>query len=404
VADAAAREREGMSHTTLSTPPLVGPPTARRASWLAPVTAALASGGAVALGITAWRDPASIALTASDGPIAASLLPPLVVAAVTTLAGAAGLLAVLAHLARPRRRPRGELVAVLAADVVVLGFGLGSVSSIALAGYLVALAMPVVLVLLVIQAVRRYRRLRWVALTATASFVAWGLVSAALRPESLGRLGSGLVTGFGSAGPRVVVAVVSTAAVVSFGLLLLEELRGTERWQRAGAFVVRHRTAWTVVAACCALPYGLVRMTWFTPWAVLGQGDQLTSEIRLWGLLLGSGSILGFILTTGLVRPWSERFPRWMPALAGRPVPVAAAAVPGGVVAAVLCTAALPMLHDLSFTEGGSGLGVSTLLEQVAMAVVFPFWLWGPMLALAVWGYVLHRSADRSCVPAAGRP
>lgn len=388
-----------MSHTTFSPPTLVGPSTARRGSWPASLTAALTSGGAIALGVAAWRDPTSSALTASDGPIAASLVPPLVVAAVTALAGAAGLLAVLATLTRPRRRPRGGLVAVLAAELVVLGFGLGSVSSIALAGYLVALAMPVVLVILVVQAVRRYRRLRWVAVTGTASFVAWGLVSAALRPDSLGRLGSGLVSGFGSAGPRLVVAVISTAAAVSFGLLLLAELRGSETWRRAGAFVVRHRTAWTVVAACCALPYGLVRMTWFTPWAVLGQGDQLTSEIRLWGLLLGSGSILGFVLTIGLVRPWSERFPRWMPRLAGRRVPVAAAAVPGGIVAAVLCTAALPMLHDLSFTQGGSGLGVSTLLEKVAMAVVFPFWLWGPMLALAVWGYVGHR-VDAARIPA----
>ncbi len=367
------------------------------------MVAAFSSVGAVALGVAAWRDPTANALTAGDGPIAASLLPPLVLAVATTLAGVAGLIAALAGVARPDRRPRAALVAVFAAEVVLLGFGLASVSSIALAGYLVALAMPVILVLLVVQTVRRYRRLRWVALTTAASFVAWGLVSAALRPDSLDRLGSGLVTGFASAGPRLVVAVLSTAAAVSFGLLLLKEIRGTDRWRRAGDFVALHRTVWTVVAACCALPYGLVRMTWFTPWPLLGQGDQLTTEIRLWGLLLGSGSILGFVLTLGLVRPWSERFPRWMPGVAGRPVPVAAAAVPAGIVAAVVCTAALPMLHDLSFTDAGSHLGVGNLLDKVGMAVVFPFWLWGPMLALAVWGYVGHRLGDASRIPAVGR-
>jgi len=31
------------------------------------------------------------------------------------------------------------------------------------------------------------------------------------------------------------------------------------------------------------------------------------------------------------------------------------------------------------------------MIEKLGMAVVFPFWLWGPMLALAVWGYVGHR-------------
>jgi len=97
--------------------------------------------------------------------------------------------------------------------------------------------------------------------------------------------------------------------------------------------------------------------------------------------------MLGFVLTLGLVRPWGERFPRWMPGVAGRPVPVAAAAVPGGIVAAVLCTSAVPMLHDLTLTGAGSGLGVDSVVDRVAMAVVFPFWLWGPMLALAVWGY-----------------
>lgn len=392
-----------MTHTTLSGPPPTTAAAPRRPSWLPAFVAALASAGAVVLGVAAWRDPTTSPLTAVDGPIAASLLAPTVLAVVTTVAGAAGLLGALAGLAGTGRHPRALLVALFAVEVVVLGFGLGSVASIALAGYLVALAMPVILVLLVVQAVRRYRRLRWLALTATAGFVAWGLVTAALRPDSLGRLGAGLVTGFGSAGPRLLVAVLSTAAALSFGLLLLAEVRDTDGWRRAGAFVVRHRTAWTVVAACCALPYGLIRMTWLTPWPLFGQDEALTSEIRLWGLLLGSGSLLGFVLTLGLVRPWSERFPRWMPRVAGRPVPVAVAAVPGGIVAAVVCTAALPMLHDLSFTDAGSGLGVSTVLEKVGMALVFPFWLWGPMLALAVWGYVAHRRGDAR-IPAAARP
>ncbi len=38
------------------------------------------------------------------------------------------------------------------------------------------------------------------------------------------------------------------------------------------------------------------------------------------------------------------------------------------------------------------------------MALVFPFWLWGPMLALAVWGYVAHRRGDDARIPAAARP
>lgn len=380
-----------MTHTAVSAPPTPVRPTGRTACWLPSVAAASVSAGAIALGLGAWRDPATSALTRSDGPIAAALLAPEALAATVTVTGLVGLVGVLlgalVGVARPGRRPRGALVALLAVEVVVLGFGLAGVTSIALAGYLVAMALPVLLLVLLVQAVRRYRRVRWAALAAAAAFVTWGLLSAALRPDSLARLGSGLVTGFETAAPRLLVAVLSTAATASFGLLLLAEVRDTDSWRRVGATVVRHRTAWTVVAACCALPYGLVRMTWLTPWPVLGQGEELSAEIRLWGLLLGGGAMLGFVLTLGLVRPWGERFPRWMPGVAGRPVPVAAAAVPGGIVAAVLCTSAVPMLHDLTLTGAGSGLGVDSVVDRVAMALVFPFWLWGPMLALAVWGY-----------------
>ena len=390
-----------MTHTTVSASPRPARPTPSvRRSWLPLAAAGLVSTGAIALGVTAWRGPDDSPLTRTDGPIAAAYLPPTILAAVVVVAGAAGLVGVAARLMLRRSPVLAALLAVVfAAEVVVLGFGLGSVSSIALAGYLVALAMPAVLVVLVVQAVRRYRRMRWLALGLAMAFVAWGSVSAALRPENLQHLGAGLVSGFQDAAPRLVVAVLSTAAAAAFGALFLADVRGTGSWTRADAYVARHRTTWTVVAACCALPYGLVRMTWFTPWPVLGQREELTSEMRLWGLLLGAGALLGFVLTIGLVRPWSERFPHWMPRVAGRPVPVAAAAVPGGLVAAVVCTSALPMLRDLSLTDEGSGLGVDTVGERVAMAVVFPFWLWGPTLALAVWGYVVHRRGAAARIP-----
>ena len=195
-----------MTHTAVSAPPTPVRPTGRTADWLPSVAAASVSAGAIALGLGAWRDPATSALTRSDGPIAASLLAPEALAATVTVTGLVGLVGVLlgalVGVARPGRRPRGALVALFAVEVVVLGFGLAGVTSIALAGYLVAMALPVLLLVLLVQAVRRYRRVRWAALAAAAAFVTWGLLSAALRPDSLARLGSGLVTGFETAGPR----------------------------------------------------------------------------------------------------------------------------------------------------------------------------------------------------------
>jgi len=89
-----------------------------------------------------------------------------------------------------------------------------------------------------------------------------------------------------------------------------------------------------------------------------------------------------------------------VPWLAGRPVPVAAAAVPGALVATIVTISAVPMLVSLTFTDEGSGLGFTAWAERLAAALIFPFWLWGPMLALAVWGYVVHRCGVPS-VPAA---
>src|SRR5699024_10032721 len=89
-----------------------------------------------------------------------------------------------------------------------------------------------------------------------------------------------------------------------------------------------------------------------------------------------------------------EVFPRWMPVVAGRPVPIAAAAVPGGAIAALLSFAAVPLLVDAA----AKGEGLALVLT---FALVFPSWLWGPSLALAVWGYAGHRRAQQRRAPAA---
>jgi hypothetical protein len=149
---------------------------------------------------------------------------------------------------------------------------------------------------------------------------------------------------------------------------------------RATAWVVRHRRAITIVAATGPLPYALFRLTWLTPWPQLGSDIDMST--RIWGLVLSSGAWLGFSLTLGLIRPWGEVFPRWMPGLAGRRVPIAAAAVPGGLIAVTLIFSAVPML----LLGRGNSIG-----DQILGAIAFPCWYWGPALALAVWGYVAHR-------------
>lgn len=169
-------------------------------------------------------------------------------------------------------------------------------------------------------------------------------------------------------------------------MLAAVSLRGDGAADRLTARVTERRLLFTLVAAACPLPYALVRLTWLTPWPLLAP-EGLDLSTRLWGMLLSSGSWLGAVLTLGLVLPWGETFPRWMPVVAGRRVPIAAAAVPGGAVAALLCFAAVPMLV---------GVPQISPVELLIFAVAFPCWLWGPSLALAVWGYVGHRRGGRS--------
>ena len=317
-------------------------------------------------------------------------------AAAATL-GILGLLGVLTTVAALAARPSREgLVAVATIELLGFGVALQGTTTIALAGYLLALALPVGLMMIVGLTVHRYPRWRWVVIAAVAAALGGGVLSGILSPAPLGRLVSNLVAGFAAAGPKLGVAVLLAASVVLWVLIAARLVRGWAGVDAVGGWVLRHRRGLTVAAAAGPLPYALVRATWLTPWPLVGPVDEsLPPEVRLWGLLLGGGALLGAVLTVGLIRPWGEVFPRWMPRLAGRRVPAAAAVVPGGVVAGIVCAAAVPMLTMIVAAQPDTVAEGLSVLQRIEMAVVFPFWFWGPTLALAVWGYARHRETTR---------
>jgi hypothetical protein len=45
------------------------------------------------------------------------------------------------------------------------------------------------------------------------------------------------------------------------------------------------------------------------------------------------------------------------------------------------------------FPESGEVFGGTSLLDRIEAVVIFPFWIWGPALALAVWCYARFRQA-----------
>jgi hypothetical protein len=355
------------------------------------ILAALASAALLAVG--AWNATAGYPLfTDPDDALIASLLPADRCGQLLIALGLVGLLTALAAMLSPRGSAMTRLLAVVAA-VEVLGVGVAfqSVSTISLAGYLVAMVLPLGLVWIAVQAVRRYRRIRWLVLAAVAAAAAWGAVTGSLRPGTLRSLAVNLYRGFAGHAEQLGTVLLLGFATACWVLVVLRVLRQSSALGAAGGWVQRHRRGLTIIAALGPLPYALIRATWLTPWPQLTTGEALDPEMRLWGLLLGGAAVLGSILTVGLIRPWGEVFPRWMPWLGGRVVPVAAAVVPGGLVAGVLCASAIPMVQLTLAPLAGTVMSGLPLLQQLGALLIFPFWAWGPALALAVWGYALAR-------------
>ena len=274
------------------------------------------------------------------------------------------------------------LIAVGLAQVLVFGLGFASMATLSGIGYLIALGMPLLLVAIGVLLLRGAAPGGKLLGAALLTGLAAGLV---LGRDIVGELATDMVPALlGKNGQLLLVGLLVLVGTVWAVLVALAARSAAgDGPRRVEAWVIRHRRPLTLLAACGPLPYALLRLTWLTPWPLLG-GMMAEADVatRVWGLTLSAGAWLGVILTLGLIRPWGEVFPRWFPGVGGRPVPLAVVAVPGFTIAALLIFAAVPMVLSASIN------GPSIML---ASALVFPCWLWGPALALAVWGYLGHR-------------
>ncbi|MEU2200409.1 hypothetical protein [Isoptericola sp. NPDC019482] len=305
--------------------------------------------------------------------LGAALVPATSLVLVLLATALLGVVVAAAAFARPTARAAGRLVTPVGVlEVVMFGLLAQGSGTLPAAGYLVSFAVPVLAVWAGVQVFRTRPawRLPLVALAALA------VVGVVVGGGALADWWVGISTGLAREPWALPSVLLPLATAASWGGLVA--VRGWRRGslRTATAWVTRHRRLFTIVAALGPLPYALARLTWLTPWpAFAGPADELTVAVRIQGLSLSSGAWLGIVLTLGLILPWGERLPRWFGRRAGRPVPPAAAIVPGGTVAVMLCGAAVPML----------------LMMGWAGALYFPAWFWGPALALAVWGYAGHR-------------
>lgn len=146
-----------------------------------------------------------------------------------------------------------------------------------------------------------------------------------------------------------------------------------------------------VVAVTVPVVYALTRWAWALgiPLGVSEDFLRQGADTGMWlaGAALATLAVVGALLTTGLILPWGEAFPRWLPAVGGRAVPVALAVVPAVLVAAMV-TAAGNMFIRMILT--GADFGGLAEIGALAPEVLWP--AWGAALAVAALAYAVRRS------------
>jgi hypothetical protein len=360
-------------------------PRERGASRL-PVLAAAWSALTLALGLWWWLRPGSYPFTPAPAQPKGTLLDVVPAAAVPPVLVGAGLLGLgVAALAGTGRAP-GVVGGTAVAWVLVFGLAVPGLEPLMLTGYAMAMFGPLVLCATVFAGAWRWRG----GPVAVGGFVLVGVlawITGLADGEVLGRYGAVITGTVEKAAPSAIMLLFLVGALVWAALGVRAVQRGgpAPAWTRPEAAARWGRVA-VVVAVVCALPYGLHRLTWLTPWPIGMDAAALAAqpEMRLHGLLLGLAALAGAVLTSGLVARWGEVWPRWVPVVRGRRVPLAAAVVPGTLVAALFTVAAVPMIL-MSVREG---------LGAMWGLLVFPFPVWGPALGLAVLGYVLRRRGE----------
>lgn len=280
--------------------------------------------------------------------------------------------------------------------MVVFGLLAPSIVVVMVTGYLLVLVgLPAAVVALVIGAWRQ-RTTRVVLLGIALLAVALELVTGLFDWAAFKELASGIAGIPEKVGSRPLFVFGAFLLGWGWAVLGIQGLRSArgrcERCGRPGARWTRPGRAkrwgfWaTVVAVLCPLPYGLLRMTWLLPNPIGFGADDLDAEpgIKLFGLGLGLIALASAVATLGLIRPWGEVWPRWIPYLAGRPVSMKAVVIPGASAATLLLVASPSMLSLVWMPDVSVG-------ENLVNVLIFPFPIWGAAVGLATAAYYYRR-------------
>jgi hypothetical protein len=167
---------------------------------------------------------------------------------------------------------------------------------------------------------------------------------------------------------------------------------GSRGWLTAAA-ARRWGAPVTIAAAAIPAAYGATRFAWAAgiPLGISLEFLAMMQETGMVyaGLGLASMALLGTILTLGLIQRWGSVFPRWVPGLGGRRVPILLALIPAGLVSVLVVPAGASYLRIFT-----SGISTGIPFDAVNWATGAPtlLWIvWGPLLAAAALAYYLKR-------------
>jgi hypothetical protein len=174
---------------------------------------------------------------------------------------------------------------------------------------------------------------------------------------------------------------------------------GAEDWSSAVRVARWGRTA-VYVGLIAPVFYAVTRYAWGLGIPLGMNVDQFqamnASGIWILGVFLATFGLVGAFLMFGLIKPWGEVFPHWLPGLAGRRVPMALALIPSALVAVLLVVGGIGIALDMPSmigylaAEGEPALNIAVeSFFQVGPALLFP--VWGCALAAAALAYYYRR-------------
>jgi hypothetical protein len=159
-------------------------------------------------------------------------------------------------------------------------------------------------------------------------------------------------------------------------------------------------TAAAVAVPACVFPSAAWRMSHVVDVVVNGPGPCHTGG-GAETIYVASLSVVSFGLalsTLGLVRPWGEVFPRWIPAVGGRSVPVRLATTAATTLATLVAVAVGYYLVKEAFNLGGP---LRTLPDGCyppdfhILVYYAPLIAWAPLLYLVTYQYHRRRTHIR---------